>query len=113
MCSWYGTRLLGEAASPAVDDCAPGGRSSGSDEAQVASAADGLCACVDAQLAVDRLHVGANRVHREVQRGGDLRGVETARQVTQHGELALAQRIHHVALIDATWWWRDRTGDGR
>src|SRR4051794_10368061 len=46
---------------------------------------------VDAELAVDALRVGSERVHRHVEFGCDLSRSEASREVLEHGELAFAE----------------------
>jgi hypothetical protein len=54
---------------------------------------DGLGAAVRAKLFVEVAHVCPDRVHRQGHFGGDLRHGQVGRQVAQHADLAIGDRV--------------------
>jgi hypothetical protein len=54
---------------------------------------DGLGAAVRAKLFVEVARVCPDRVHRQGHFGGDLRHGQVGRQVAQHADLAIGDRV--------------------
>src|SRR5260370_10223678 len=68
-------------------------RCGGCEQAQGAGAGDGLAAPVRAELQVEVVDVGLDGVRRDGQLAGDLRPGQVGRQVAQHADLAVAERL--------------------
>src|SRR6266567_8265642 len=70
------------------------GRAAGwSEEAEGAGSRDRLGATVRAELGEEVAYVRPDRVHRQGQLAGDLRRGQVGRQIPQHADLALAERL--------------------
>jgi hypothetical protein len=65
----------------------------GGQQAEGTGARDGLRSAVRAELGVQVAQVGPDGVTRDVQLAGDLRPGQVGRQVAQHPDLAVAQRL--------------------
>src|SRR6201995_5846698 len=73
------------------------GRTAGwGEQAERAGVRDRLAAAVRAELGEEVAYMRPDRVHRNGQLAGDLRRGQVGRQVTQHPDLGLAQRIHQA-----------------
>src|SRR4029077_4542898 len=73
------------------------GRAAGwSEQAEGAGSLDRLGATVHAEFGEEVAYVCPDRVHRQGQLAGDLRRGQVGRQVAQHPDLGLAQRIYQA-----------------
>src|SRR2546430_15176400 len=66
------------------------------EQAEAAGVLDRLGGTVRAELGEEVAYMRPDRVHRQGQLAGDLRSRQVGRQVTQHTDLGLAERIYQA-----------------